>query len=69
MAEIFQPGDRAPCSGMYRVVHALRHAASHQVIALYNDTFPCCLECIDEVRFELTLSAVYLSAHPCFHCP
>jgi hypothetical protein len=68
MADIFQPGDRTPCSGMYRVVHALTHTSSHHVLALYGDTFPHCLECTDEVRFELALSAVYMRAHPCFLC-
>lgn len=69
MAELYQPGDKAPCSGVYRVMHALRHSSAHNVLALYGDAFPSCLECIDEVRFELVQSAVYLRAHPCFHRP
>lgn len=66
MADMFQPGDRTPCSGIYRVVHSVQHASSHHVIALYGDTFPRCQECTDEVRFELARSAVYISAHPFF---
>jgi hypothetical protein len=66
MADIFQPGDRTPCSGIYRVVHAIQHASSHHVIALYGEIFPHCQECTDEVRFELARSAVHVSAHPLF---
>jgi hypothetical protein len=64
--DIFCAGDPAPCSGVFKAVHSLEHVAPHYVIALYRDTFPPCLECGDEVRFELALSAVYVKAHPAF---
>lgn len=64
--DIFGAGDVAPCSGVFKVVHSLEHVAPHYVIALYRDPFPSCLECGDEVRFELALSAVYVKAHPAF---
>lgn len=67
MADIFRAGDTAPCTGVFKVVHSLQHAAPHYVIALYRDTFPPCLECTDEVRFELALSAVYVKTHPAFN--
>ncbi|HTZ95732.1 MAG TPA: hypothetical protein VMB18_05005 [Terriglobales bacterium] len=69
MADMFRPGDAAPCSGVFKVVHSLQHVAPHYVIALYRDTFLPCLECGDEVRFELALSAVYVQTHPAFHRP
>ena len=62
MADIFQPGDRTPCSGIYHVVHSVQHASSHHVIALYGEIFPRCQERNDEVRFELARSAVHVSA-------
>lgn len=64
--EVFRAGDVAPCSGVFRAVHALDHAAPHYVIAFYRDTFPPCVECSDEVRFELAISAVYVKTHPAF---
>jgi hypothetical protein len=66
MPEILEPGDRVPSSGLYKVVHAGRHAQSHYVTALYGDTFPACLECLNGVRFELTIVAGYIRAHPLF---
>ena len=66
MSEVFQPGEQAPCSGVYKVVHAFHHNTSHPVIALCGDTFPRCRECSDEVRFELSLSAVHMKVHPAF---
>ena len=60
MPEILEPGDRAPSSGLYKVVHAGQHAPPHYVTALYGDIFPKCLECVDEVRFELAVVAGYM---------
>jgi hypothetical protein len=69
MPEILEPGDRVPSSGLYKVVHAGKHALPHYVTALYGDTFPKCLECVDEVRFELAVVAGYIGAHPLFIRP
>ncbi len=69
MPEILEPGDRAPSSGLYKVVHAGNHALPHYVTALYGDIFPACLECLDGVRFELAIAAGYIGAHPLFIHP
>jgi hypothetical protein len=69
MPEILEPGDRVPSSGLYKVVHAGKHALPHYVTALYGDTFPPCLECADGVRFELAVVAGYIGAHPLFILP
>lgn len=66
MADMFRAGDSAPCSGVFKVIHSLHHAEPHYVIALYRDTFPPCVECTDEVRFELAIAAVYVKTHPAF---
>ena len=69
MSEFLKPGDRVPSSGLYKVVHAGRHALPHYVTALYGDTFPACLECVDRVRFEFAVVAGYIGAHPLFIRP
>jgi CheY-like chemotaxis protein len=63
---IFSPGDTAPSSGIYRVIHGSCDLERHYVTAIYGEVFPQCLKCSSAVRFELRLSAVHLSAHPMF---
>jgi hypothetical protein len=67
MAEIFKSGDKAPRSGVYKVVHARDHVEAHYALALFGDRFPSCLECSDQVRFELALGVVHVNAHPAFY--
>ena len=62
----FKAGDKAPTTGVYKTVHAGQHVPAHYVTALFGDTFLPCLDCSDNVRFELALSAVHLKAHPQF---
>ena len=69
MSEFLEPGDRVPSTGLYKVVHAGQHALPHYVTALYGDIFPACLECLNGVRFELTVGAGYIGAHPLFIRP
>ena len=66
MSETFKAGDGAPSSGVYKVVHAGRHAQPHYVTVLYGDKLPQCHECLGRTRFELAISAVYINAHPLF---
>ena len=66
MANLLQPGSTAPYSGVFKVIHAERHAPDHYVIALYGETFPGCKDCLGKVRFEAAISAVYIKAHPFF---
>ena len=69
MPEILEPGNRAPSSGLYKVVHAGQHARPHYVTTLCGDTFPACHECSNEVRFEQAIVAGYIDAHPFFVRP
>jgi hypothetical protein len=64
---IFRTGDKAPCSGIYKTVHGTPHGEPHYVTALFGDTFPVCVECSDQVRFELAVSSVHINAHPYFN--
>lgn len=63
---LFRPGDKAPTTGIYRVFHGRQHVEGHYVIALQGDVFPVCLECSDNVRFDVALSATHVNAHPQF---
>ncbi len=62
----FKAADKVPTTGVYKTVHAGQHVPAHYVTALFGDTFLPCLDCSDNVRFELALSAVHLKAHPQF---
>jgi hypothetical protein len=64
---IFRTGDKAPCSGIYKAVHATKHGETHYVTAIYGDTFPACLECSVNVQFELSIPSVHVNAHPYFN--
>jgi hypothetical protein len=63
---IFRPGDKAPITCIYRVLHGRQHVEGHYVIALQGDIFPACLECSDNVRFDVAVSAAHVNAHSLF---
>lgn len=48
----FRPGEVAPESGVYKVVHR-RHRAPHNVLALAGMRFPKCRDCGEAVRFQI----------------
>jgi hypothetical protein len=56
-----KPGDKAPVSGFYEVIHdkldGEDHALPHLVTALAGTTFPPCRVCRGEVRFSLHRAA------------
>ena len=64
--DIFRAGDKAPTTGIYRVFHGGQHVEGHYVVALQGDIFPACLECSDNVRFDVALLAAHVNAHPLF---
>lgn len=61
----FQPGEKAPCTGLFKAIHS-SHAAPHEVMMLFGENFPLCLTCGGAVRFELTLLSIHAYAHPLF---
>jgi hypothetical protein len=67
MVNLSQPGNKAPHSGLFKVVHAQQHTPEHYVTVLYGETFPPCKECLNKVRFEGVISAVHMNAHPFFN--
>jgi hypothetical protein len=66
MAEVFQVGEKVPFSGVYKVAHAGEHRQAHHVTAVSGEIFPGCLQCCNEVRFELLMCAVHIKVHPLF---
>jgi hypothetical protein len=48
--ETFRPGEKAPLSGVYRVVHHA-HRLPHDVTIEKTTVFPSCARCDTRVRF------------------
>jgi hypothetical protein len=65
MSDSFRPGEKAPCTGLFRAMHA-GHGAPHEVTILFGEIFPLCLTCAGAVRFELAVLSVHAHAHPLF---
>jgi hypothetical protein len=53
----YKPGEEAPVSGVYMVVHAA-HRPDHQATLLQGELFPSCASCSDHVRFRLSHTAL-----------
>jgi hypothetical protein len=66
-AEARVAGDKAPSSGVYKVMHHEDHAQPHYVTVLHGDIFPICQQCFNKVRFEVAMPAVHVNAHPLFY--
>jgi YjzC-like protein len=62
----FKPGDQAPKSGIYDVVHDGVHQDQHQVTMVKGETFPPCRQCGDHPRFSLALHAHHAPNHEHF---
>jgi len=56
----FRPGEAAPFSGIYEVVHDA-HRTPHTAILLKDEIFPACRTCKDKVRFTLGRTADHVS--------
>jgi hypothetical protein len=48
----FVPGEHVKQSGIYRVHHD-SHRLMHELSLRAGETFPCCKQCHQQVRFEL----------------
>jgi hypothetical protein len=66
VSDEFEPGDVVPKSGIYRVVHNLRHTEPHEVTCIYGQRFPACRGCGDRARFRLVTSAQHIETHDLF---
>ncbi len=69
MAEnVLKPGDKAPQSGIYKVLHH-QHRLSHDVTILAGQSLPACRRCGNDVRFQLVSSAAPVEQDPDFKLP
>lgn len=59
--QVFRPGDRVPCSGVFQVVHR-DHREAHEATMAMGGTFPNCTVCGDGVRFQLVKKAADLKS-------
>ena len=67
MATYFKQERACRFQASTRCVHSGQHSEAHYVPALRGATFPGCLRCSDQVKFQLALSAVHVVTHPFFH--
>lgn len=51
MKERFKPGDTAPVSGLYRVIHP-SHDNAGEIVLAEGETFPTCPECRISPSYE-----------------
>ncbi len=56
----YRPGEMAPISGIYYVVH-FRHRATHEVLAVRGEEFPPCRVCREAVRFSVAQVASHMT--------
>lgn len=61
----YKPGDTVPESGIYKVTHDPKHAATHEVTCIEGKTFPPCKGC-DHPRFVLVRSAKHIKEQRSF---
>ena len=64
-----KPGDQAPASGIYKVVHDGKHAKEHEVTAVIGEPFPQCKICGRHPKFILIRAAHHVCRHEYFKPP
>jgi hypothetical protein len=57
----YKPGDKAPTSGVYRVIHDHNHRQPHEITMVASHTFPPCAHCGHGVRYQLVRRTEHLS--------
>jgi hypothetical protein len=65
----FHPGERALVTGIYEVVHQMKHRKRHKLLLQNGDLFPPCRVCKREVRFHLVQAAEIVSRDSDFAGP
>jgi len=61
----FNPGEKVPHSGIYKVVHFPAHTQEHEVICIFGESFPPCRAC-DHPRFVLLRRAQHIASDELF---
>jgi hypothetical protein len=60
-SSLFRVGDIIPETGIYRVYHSV-HRLSHEATLMGGERFPRCVQCENDVEFELLRSAPQVEA-------
>ena len=58
---LYRPGDLAPISGIYRVIHLTRHRGPHLAIIIRGEELPLCRNCQGDVEFEVVQTASHVT--------
>lgn len=66
IGDVFKPGEKVPCSGIYSVTHDNKHALPHEVTCIYNKVFPPCNHCGKHPRFKLVKAAQHVDLNEHF---
>lgn len=66
IGEVFKPGQKVPHSGIYDVIHDTVHKDRHQVTCIFDEPFPPCNHCGNNVRFVLAVKALHVKQHEHF---
>ncbi len=57
---MYKPGETAPVSGIYTVLHQT-HRENHEVVILRGEELPFCRSCQVEVRFQVKQQASHVT--------
>ncbi len=60
-AKHFRPGDLAPVSGIYHIIHANNHRSAHDALLIRGEVFPPCRICKGEVLFVVMQHASHMT--------
>jgi len=63
----FKPGEKAPQSGLYTVIHDQKHRQNHEITCIHGNRFPPCNHCGDHVRFRIKTVAKHIKEHESFN--
>ena len=58
---VYRPGDLAPISGIYRVIHLTRHRSPHLAVIIRGEELPLCRNCQGDVEFEVVQTASHVT--------
>jgi hypothetical protein len=61
LREQYTPGQIAPVSGVYTIVHHRGHRDDHDVVVISGDEFPACRECKGNVRYTIRQQVAYIT--------
>ena len=57
----FRPGDLAPITGIYVVIHDLRHREPHEVVIIRGEQLPPCRTCKAEMCYEIVRAVSHVT--------